>query len=83
MKAVPLKEKLINRCCFKGLVLEKVQLLKNLLLCQMQLLGKTLKIEKAIVPCDVFIPDGTIIRSLDNEIILVTEEMLSGLYPAF
>lgn len=45
------------------------------------IIGKNVKIEKAIIPCDVSIPDGTIIRSLDNEIILVTEEMLSELYP--
>lgn len=33
--------KLINRCYFKGLVLEKVQLSESLLLCQMQSLEKT------------------------------------------
>jgi glucose-1-phosphate adenylyltransferase len=46
-------------------------------------IGENVKIEKAIVPSDVIIPDGTVIRSFDDEIILVTEEMLSGLYPAF
>jgi glucose-1-phosphate adenylyltransferase len=39
-------------------------------------------IEKAIVPGEVKIPDGTVIRSLDDEIVLVTEEMLDELYPA-
>lgn len=42
-------------------------------------IGQNCLIEKAIVPCDVVIPDGTVIRSLDGEIILVTNEMLSGL----
>jgi glucose-1-phosphate adenylyltransferase len=47
------------------------------------IIGKHCYIEKAIVPCNVIIPDGTVIRSLDDEIILVTKELLSGLHPAF
>ena len=46
-------------------------------------IGKNCYIEKAIVPPETIIPDGTVIRSLDDEIILVTEELLSGLYPAY
>ena len=45
-------------------------------------IGENCVIEKAIVPGEVKIPEGTVIRSLDDEIILVTEEMISGLYPA-
>jgi glucose-1-phosphate adenylyltransferase len=29
------------------------------------------------------VPDGTVIRSLDEEIVLVTKELISGLHPAF
>jgi glucose-1-phosphate adenylyltransferase len=47
------------------------------------IIGNNCLIEKAIVPGDVVVPDGTVIRSFDDDIILVTEEMLSGLYPAF
>ena len=46
-------------------------------------IGNNCLIEKAIVPCDVHVPDGTVIRSFDGEIVLVTSEMISGLYPAF
>jgi glucose-1-phosphate adenylyltransferase len=46
-------------------------------------IGENVIIEKAIVPDDAVIPDGTVIRSFDDEIILVTHEMLSGLHPAF
>ena len=45
--------------------------------------GKNVRIEKAIVPCDLTIPDDTVIRSLDDEIILVTNEMVNGLYTHF
>jgi glucose-1-phosphate adenylyltransferase len=46
-------------------------------------IGTNCYIEKAIVPCDVIVPDGTVIRSLDEEIVLVTKELISGLHPAF
>jgi glucose-1-phosphate adenylyltransferase len=46
-------------------------------------IGNNCLIERAIVPFDVKIPNGTVIRSFDDEIILVTEEMLSGLYSAY
>jgi glucose-1-phosphate adenylyltransferase len=47
------------------------------------IIGNNCLIERAIVPSEVKVPDGTVIRSFDDEIILVTNEMLSGLYPAF
>ena len=88
------KESLINEGCtiegeiensvlFQGVRVGKGSKIKESVIMPDAVIGKNVKIEKAIVPSDVIIPDGTVIRSLDDEIILVTEEMLSGLYPAF
>ena len=42
-------------------------------------IGKNVFIEKAIIPCNLQIPDGTVIRSENvDEVILVTEEMLTA-----
>ena len=38
-------------------------------------IGKNVKIEKAIVPSNIKIPDRTIIRSPDDEIVHVTEDI--------
>jgi glucose-1-phosphate adenylyltransferase len=86
------KESLINEGCtiegeidksvlFQGVSVGKGAIIKESVIMPDATIGKNVNIEKAIVPCDVTIPDGTIIRSLDNEIILVTEEMLNELYP--
>jgi glucose-1-phosphate adenylyltransferase len=86
------KESLINEGCtiegeidksvlFQGVSVGKGSIIRESVIMPDATIGKNVKIEKAIVPCNVTIPDGTIIRSLDNEIILVTEEMLSDLYP--
>ncbi|WP_342432720.1 glucose-1-phosphate adenylyltransferase [Neobacillus sp. FSL H8-0543] len=86
------KESLINEGCtiegeidksvlFQGVSVGKGSIIRESVIMPDAIIGKNVKIEKAIIPCDVSIPDGTIIRSLDNEIILVTEEMLSELYP--
>lgn len=87
------KESLINEGCtiegeidksvlFQGVSVGKGSTIKESVIMPDAIIGENVKIEKAIVPCDVMIPDGTVIRSLDDEIILVTKEMLSGLYPA-
>ncbi|MEW9051979.1 MAG: glucose-1-phosphate adenylyltransferase [Neobacillus sp.] len=87
------KESLINEGCtiegeidtsvlFQGVSVGKGSVIKESVIMPDATIGKNVKIEKAIVPCDVTIPDGTVIRSLDDEIILVTKEMLSELYPA-
>jgi glucose-1-phosphate adenylyltransferase len=86
------KESLINEGCtiegdidksvlFQGVSVGKGSIIRESVIMPDATIGKNVKIEKVIVPCNVTIPDGTIIRSLDNEIILVTEEMLSDLYP--
>lgn len=88
------KESLINEGCtiegeidnsvlFQGVSVGKGSIIKESVIMPDAIIGENVKIEKAIVPCDVVIPDGTVIRSFDDEIILVTEEMLSGLYPAY
>lgn len=88
------KESLINEGCtiegevdtsvlFQGVTVGKGSIIKESVIMPDAIIGDNCLIEKAIVPCDVIVPDGTVIRSFDDEIILVTEEMLSGLYPAF
>ncbi|EKN65954.1 glucose-1-phosphate adenylyltransferase [Neobacillus bataviensis LMG 21833] len=88
------RESLINEGCtiegeidksvlFQGVAVGKGSMIKESVIMPDAIIGKNCLIEKAIVPCDVNVPDGTVIRSLDDEIILVTEEMLKGLYPAY
>jgi glucose-1-phosphate adenylyltransferase len=88
------KESLINEGCtvegevdksvlFQGVTVGKGSIIKESVIMPDAIIGNNCLIEKAIVPCDVIVPDGTVIRSFDDDIILVTEEMLSGLYPAF
>jgi glucose-1-phosphate adenylyltransferase len=88
------KESLINEGCtvegeidnsvlFQGVSVGKGSIIKESVIMPDAVIGENVRIEKAIVPCDAVIPDGTVIRSFDDEIILVTEEMLSGLYPAY
>ena len=75
--------KIENSVLFQGVSVGKGSSIKESVIMPDAVIGKNVKIEKAIVPSDAIIPDGTVIRSYDDEIILVTEEMLSGLYPAF
>jgi glucose-1-phosphate adenylyltransferase len=88
------KESLINEGCtvegeidnsvlFQGVSVGKGSIIKESVIMPDAVIGENVRIEKAIVPCEAVIPDGTVIRSFDDEIILVTEEMLSGLYPAY
>ncbi|WP_312469814.1 glucose-1-phosphate adenylyltransferase [Neobacillus sp.] len=88
------KESLINEGCtieghidksvlFQGVTVGKGTIIKESVIMPDAIIGNNCLIERAIVPFDVKIPDGTVIRSFDDEIILVTEEMLSGLYSAF
>lgn len=86
-----IKESLINEGCtiegeieksvlFQSVTIEKGSKIMESVIMPDASVGKNCFIEKAIVPCDVAIPDGTVIRSLEDEIILVTEEMLSEMY---
>lgn len=92
-KAV-IKESLINEGCsiegeveksvlFQGVSVGKGTIIKESVIMPDAIIGENVYIEKAIVPADITIPDGAVIRSLDDEIVLVTQELLSGLYPAF
>ncbi|MCQ6278487.1 glucose-1-phosphate adenylyltransferase [Bacillus sp. EB600] len=88
------RESLINEGCiiegvveksvlFQGVKVGKKSLIKDSVIMSGARIGKNVRIEKAIVPCDLTIPDDTVICSLDDEIILVTNEMVNGLYTAF
>jgi glucose-1-phosphate adenylyltransferase len=88
------KESLINEGCtiegeieqsvlFQGVTVGSGSIIKESVIMPDATIGNNCLIEKAIVPCDVHVPDGTVIRSFDGEIVLVTNEMICGLYPAF
>ncbi|MEH7374641.1 MULTISPECIES: glucose-1-phosphate adenylyltransferase [Bacillaceae] len=88
------KESLINEGCtiegeveksvlFQGVTVGKGSTILESVIMPDAIIGNNCLIERAIVPSEVNVPDGTVIRSFDEEIILVTNEMLSGLYPAF
>ncbi|MCM3767073.1 MULTISPECIES: glucose-1-phosphate adenylyltransferase [Bacillaceae] len=88
------QESLINEGCtiegkieksvlFQGVNVGRESRVKESVIMPDVTIGQNCFIEKAIVPFDVNIPDGTVIRSLDDEIVLVTKEMLSGLNPAY
>lgn len=88
------KESLINEGCtiegaveksvlFQGVAVGKGSTILESVIMPDAIIGNNCLIERAIVPSEVNVPDGTVIRSFDDEIILVTNEMLSGLYPAF
>lgn len=88
------KESLINEGCtvegeveksvlFQGVTIGKGAVVKQSVIMPGAAIGQNVVIEKAIVPCDLTIPDGTVIRSLEDEVILVTKEMINGLFPAF
>jgi glucose-1-phosphate adenylyltransferase len=88
------KESLINEGCtiegfveksvlFHGVSVGQGSVIKESVIMSDAKIGKSVRIEKAIVPSNLTIPDGTVICSLDDEIILVTSEMINGLYPAY
>lgn len=88
------KESLINEGCtiegfveksvlFHGVSVGQGSVIKESVIMSDAKIGKNVRIEKAIVPSNLTIPDGTVICSLDDEIILVTSEMINGLYPAY
>ncbi|MDR7240643.1 glucose-1-phosphate adenylyltransferase [Neobacillus drentensis] len=92
--AAVVKESLINEGCtiegdieksvlFQGVTVGKGSTILESVIMPDAIIGNNCLIERAIVPSEVKVPDGTVIRSFDDEIILVTNEMLSGLYPAF
>ncbi|MFO1444275.1 glucose-1-phosphate adenylyltransferase [Bacillus sp. Bva_UNVM-123] len=64
---------------FQGVAIGKSSFIRESVIMPNAEIGENVFIEKAIVPTDMKIPDGTIIKaSMDNEIILVSEEMLAS-----
>lgn len=64
---------------FQGVAIGKGSFIRESVIMPNAEIGENVYIEKAIVPTDMKIPDGTIIKaSMDNEIILVSEEMLAS-----
>jgi glucose-1-phosphate adenylyltransferase len=64
---------------FQGVKIKKGAMIRESVIMPDAVVGKNVFIEKAIVPSNMVIPDNTIIKSdpLQDEIVLVTEEMLS------
>ncbi|MDP4086267.1 MAG: glucose-1-phosphate adenylyltransferase [Bacillota bacterium] len=88
------KESLINEGCsiegeveksvlFQGVTIGRGTRIKESVIMSDAVVGQNVFIEKAIVACNVTVPDGMIIRPVDDEVILVTKELISGLYPTF
>ncbi|MFE8703292.1 glucose-1-phosphate adenylyltransferase [Cytobacillus sp. FJAT-54145] len=87
-------ESLINEGCtvegeveksvlFQGVTVKSGATVKHSVIMPDAVIGKNVYIEKAIVPPNMNIPDGTVIRGEDNsedDIVLVTEEMLKKIY---
>lgn len=84
------KESLVNEGCsiegkveksvlFQGVNIGKGAIIKESVIMPDAVIGQNVMIEKAIVPSEVLIPDGMVIRSVDEEIILVTDELITDL----
>lgn len=93
-KGAVVKESLINEGCsidgeveksviFQGVSIGKGSVIRESVIMPYAVIGQDVFIEKAIVPGDVAIPDGTVIRSLDDEVILVTDELITNLQSVF
>lgn len=84
-----IKESLINEGCtvegeveksilFQGVYIGRNSFVKETVVMSNAQIGENVRIEKAIVLSNVIIPEGRVIHSLNNEIILVTNEMIEG-----
>ncbi|EAR64787.1 glucose-1-phosphate adenylyltransferase [Bacillus sp. NRRL B-14911] len=67
---------------FQGVEVKAGSIIKESVIMPNAVIGKNVFIERAIVPSDMHIPDGTVIRDDENEgeIILVTEEMIKEIH---
>ncbi len=72
-----------NSVLFQGVRTGKGSVIRESVVMPDAKIGENVYLEKAIVPCELTIPDGMVIRSDEGEIILVTEEMVTGLYSAY
>lgn len=86
-------ESLINEGCtvegdveksvlFQGVTVEKGSLVRESVIMPDAIIGKNCFIERVIVPQNMSVPDGTVIKASDDdgEIILVTAEILREIY---
>ncbi|PLR84458.1 glucose-1-phosphate adenylyltransferase [Bacillus canaveralius] len=86
-------ESLVNEGCtiegdirksvlFQGVTVEKGAVVKETVVMPDAVIGKNTYIEKAIVPSNIRVPDGTVIRPVDEseEVVLVTDELLKGIF---
>lgn len=67
---------------FQGVTIEKGAIVKDSVIMPDAVIGKNTFIERAIVPCDIEIPDGMVIRPENGEIVLVNEEIIQQRYLA-
>jgi glucose-1-phosphate adenylyltransferase len=67
---------------FQGVEVKAGSIIKESVIMPNAVIGKNVFIERAIVPSEMYIPDGTVIRDDKNEgeIILVTEEMIKEIH---
>ncbi|UII55320.1 glucose-1-phosphate adenylyltransferase [Cytobacillus spongiae] len=73
----------VERCVlFQGVKVEEGSVLKETVIMPDATIGKNSYIEKAIIPSNIRIPEGTVIRPgrESDDIILVTEELIEELY---
>ncbi|WP_059171497.1 glucose-1-phosphate adenylyltransferase [Bacillus sp. FJAT-27445] len=67
---------------FQGVTIEIGAVVKDSVIMPDAVIGKNTFIEKAIVPCDLEVPDGMVIRPENGEIVLVNEDMIQQKYLA-
>lgn len=67
-----------NSVVFQGVAIEEGTIIRDSVIMPDAIVGKGSFIEKAIIPCNISIPEGTVIRPDlgTDEIILVTEDVL-------
>ncbi|RHW30757.1 glucose-1-phosphate adenylyltransferase [Neobacillus notoginsengisoli] len=61
---------------FQGVTVEKGSFIKESVIMPDAVIGKNTVIERAIVPCNLKVPDGMVIKPPDGEIVLVNKEMI-------
>ena len=65
---------------FQGVAIGKGSLVRESVIMPNAVVGENVFIERAIVPSDMRVPNGTVIRRLnENEIVLVSDEMLEDM----
>ncbi|WP_053367486.1 glucose-1-phosphate adenylyltransferase [Bacillus sp. FJAT-27245] len=67
---------------FQGVTIERGAVVKDSVIMPDAIIGKNTFIERAIVPCDMQIPDGVVIRPENGEVVLVNKEMIEKRYLA-